>query len=63
MEGSTVPPDYPKTFHRQVAVFGQGAVTWGVTLPVEMTASINRLIKGHEGGDLVIMPDGEVVLN
>ena len=63
METSTVPIDYPKIFRRQVAAFGQGSVTWGVTLPVDMKSSINRLIKGRNGGDIVIMPDGEVILN
>jgi Skp family chaperone for outer membrane proteins len=63
METSTVPIDYPRVFHRQVAAFGRESVTWGVTLPAPMRSSINRLIKGREGGDLVIMPDGEVILN
>jgi predicted nucleic acid-binding Zn-ribbon protein len=63
METSTVPIDYPRIFHLQVAAFGRGSVTWGVTLPAQMRSSINRLIKGRDGGDLVIMPDGEVILN
>jgi len=63
METSTVPMDYPKIFHGQVAAFGKESVTWGVTLPAQITSSINRLIKGRDGGDLVIMPDGEVILN
>ena len=63
MEKSTVPIEYSAAFQRQVAAFGRSAVTWGVTLPVHTTAAINRLIKKQEGGDLVIMPDGEVVLN
>jgi len=63
METATVPIDYALAFERQVAAFGRSAMTWGVTLPDETTASINRLIKGQKGGDLVIMPDGEVTLN
>jgi len=63
METATVPREYAAAFQRQVAAFGPGTVTWGVTLPVQTTASINRLIKGENGGDLVIMPDGEVILN
>ncbi|MCP4625979.1 MAG: hypothetical protein GY850_21080 [bacterium] len=63
MESTTVPPDYMAAFQRQVAAFGRTTVTWGVTLPAQTAASINRLIKGQKGGDLVIMPDGEVVLN
>ena len=63
METSTVPIDYPKIFHRQVAAFGKESVIWGVTLPAQITSSIKRLIKGRDGGDLVIMPDGEVILN
>lgn len=63
MESATVPPDFMAAFQKQVAAFGRTTVTWGVTLPAQTAASINRLIKGHKGGDLVIMPDGEVVLN
>jgi len=63
METATVPGEYAAAFQQQVAAFGPGTVTWGVTLPVQTTASINRLIKGQNGGDLVIMPDGEVILN
>ena len=63
METTTVPANYVAGFSRQVAAFGRGNVTWGVTLPVQTAAAINRLIKDREGGDLVIMPDGEVILN
>jgi hypothetical protein len=63
METATVPAKYTASFSRQIAVFGRGRVTWGVTLPDQTAASINRLIKDREGGDLVIMPDGEVILN
>jgi uncharacterized protein YlxW (UPF0749 family) len=63
METATVPIEYAAAFQQQVAAFGRSAVAWGVTLPVQTTASINRLIKGQHGGDLVIMPDGEVILN
>ncbi len=63
METATVPPEYMAAFQQQVAAFGSNTVTWGVTLPVQTSASINRLITGQKGGDLVIMPDGEVVLN
>ena len=63
MQTATVPPDYMSAFQQQVAAFGRTTVTWGVTLPAQTAASINRLIKGQKGGDLVIMPDGEVILN
>lgn len=63
METATVPAKYTASFSRQVAAFGRDRVTWGVTLPDQTAASINRLIKDREGGDLVIMPDGEVILN
>jgi hypothetical protein len=63
METATVPANYVTVFHRQVAAFGQNTLTWGVTLPPPISASINHLIKDREGGDLVIMPDGEVILN
>jgi hypothetical protein len=63
METATVPAKYKASFSRQIAAFGRDSVTWGVTLPGQTAASINRLIKDREGGDLVIMPDGEVILN
>jgi hypothetical protein len=63
MESATVPAAFRGAFQQQVAAFGRSAVTWGVTLPAQTTAAINRLMKGKTGGDLVIMPDGEVVLN
>jgi len=63
METATVPIEYARAFDRQVAAFGRTTVTWGVTLPAQTTASINRLIRDQKGGDLVIMPDGEVILN
>ena len=63
MESSTVPREYAEAFRRSVAAFGRGAITWGVTLPGRTSASISRLIAGRDGGDLLIMPDGEVILN
>ncbi|MBT8368937.1 MAG: hypothetical protein KJP23_29950 [Deltaproteobacteria bacterium] len=63
METATVPIDFLAAFKRQVAAFGRTTLTWGVTLPAQTTASINRLIAGRDGGDLAIMPDGEVILN
>jgi hypothetical protein len=63
METATVPAVYTAAFGRQIAAFGRDRVTWGVTLPDQTTTSIDRLIKDREGGDLVIMPDGEVILN
>ena len=63
MEKATVPAEYVTGFSRQVAAFGRGKITWGVTLPDQTAAAINRLIKDRKGGDLVIMPDGEVILN
>jgi hypothetical protein len=63
METATVPADFVTGFSRQVAAFGRDKITWGVTLPNQTAVAINRLIKDREGGDLVIMPDGEVILN
>jgi len=63
METATVPIEYTTAFEQQVAAFGRKGVTWGVTLPAQTTASISRLTKGQNAGDLVIMPDGEVTLN
>ena len=63
METTTVPVNYVAGFSQQIAAFGRGNVTWGVTLPDQTAAAINRLIKNREGGDLVIMPNGEVIPN
>ena len=62
METSTVPARYTASFSRQVAAFGLGKVTWGVTLPEHTANAIKQLIQKPDGGDLVIMPSGEVVL-
>jgi len=63
MESSTVPHEYSEVFRHKVAAFGRGSITWGVTLPEQTSASVTRLIAGQDGGDLLIMPDGEVILN
>jgi hypothetical protein len=62
MQTATVPIEYSGVFQRQVAAFSRTTVTWGVTLPSQTTASINRLIQGRNGADLVITAAGEVVL-
>ncbi len=62
MDAGTVPAGYTASFSRQVAAFGQGRVTWGVTLPENTADAIARRIKNREGGDLIIMPSGEVRL-
>ncbi|MDJ0809926.1 MAG: hypothetical protein QNJ01_07480 [Desulfobacterales bacterium] len=62
MAASTVPASYTARFSRQVAAFGSGRVTWGVTLPENTAQAISRLIANREGGDLTIMPSGEVIL-
>jgi hypothetical protein len=62
MQTATVPVEYTAGFKQQVAVFGRSAVTWGVTLPSQTKAGINRIMEGRKGGDLVITADGEVVL-
>jgi len=63
METPTVPIDYAAVFQRQIAVFGRHTLTWGVTLPGRTTDSINLMVKGHKGGDLIITADGQVKLN
>ena len=63
METHTVPIDYKVVFQRQIAVFGQRTLTWGITLPGSTTDSINQMVKTRKGGDLIIMADGEVKLN
>jgi len=63
METPTVPIDYAAVFQRQIAVFGRRTLTWGVTLAGRTTDSINLMVKGRKGGDLIITADGEVKLN
>ena len=63
METPTVPIDYAAVFQRQIAAFGRRTLTWGVTLPGRTTDSINQMVRGRKGGDLIITADGEVKLN
>jgi hypothetical protein len=63
MEIPTVPTDYAVVFQRQIAAFGRRTLTWGVTLPGRTTDSINLMVRGRKGGDLIITADGEVTLN
>ena len=62
MEVLTVPISYVSEFQRQVAAFGRNKVTWGVTLPTQTISSINQQVGAGQGGELVIMDDGEVNL-
>ena len=63
METPTVPIDYIAVFQRQIAVFGRRTLTWGVTLPGRTTHTINQMVRGRKGGDLVITADGQVKFN
>jgi hypothetical protein len=60
METATVPVDFAAAFRRQIAAFGRSTVTWGVTLPFQTKVSINKYVRGRQGGDLVIAADGKV---
>ena len=62
METPTVPIDYAAVFQRQIAAFGRRTLTWGVTLPGRMTASINQMVRSPQGGHLVITANGQVKL-
>ena len=62
MEHATVPPRYLAAFERQVAAFGRSTVTWGVTLPAQTSADIQQIVNSGRGGELVIMPDGKVMI-
>ena len=62
METPTVPIDYAAVFQRQIAAFGRHTLTWGVTLPGRTTDSINLMVSGRKGGDLIITADGQVKL-
>lgn len=62
MEPATVPPQYSAAFKRQVAAFGRSTLTWGVTLPAQTTVAIQQIVNSRRGGELVIMPDGKVVI-
>ena len=63
METPTVPFEYAAIFQRQIAAFGRHTLTWGVTLPERTTDSVNLMVKGRNGGDLIITADGQVTLN
>ena len=63
MESSTVPHKYSEAFRKNVVAYKRSSITWGVTLPAQTSASVRRLIAGRNGGDLLIMPDGEVIIN
>jgi cell division septum initiation protein DivIVA len=63
METPTVPLDYAAVFQRQIAVGGRRRLTWGVTLPGRTTASINQIVRGRQGGHLIITADGRVKIN
>ena len=63
METPTVPIEYAAVFQRQIAAFGRRTLTWGVTLPGRTTDSINQIVRGRKGGDLIIAADGKVELN
>jgi hypothetical protein len=62
MEAPTVPIDYAAVFQRQIAAFGRHTLTWGVTLPGRTTDSINQMVSGRKGGDLIITAEGQVKL-
>jgi len=62
METPTVPIDYAAVFQRQIAAFGRRTLTWGVTLPGRMTASINQMVRDPKGGHLIITANGQVKL-
>jgi hypothetical protein len=62
METPTVPTDYVAVFQRQIAAFGRRTLTWGVTLPGRTTDTINLMVGGRKGGDLIIAADGQVKL-
>ena len=63
METPTVPIDYAAVFRRQIALGGRRRLTWGVTLPGRTTASINQMVRGRQGGHLIITADGQVKIN
>ncbi len=62
MESRTVPPDYGKVLSRAVVAFGRESVTWGVTLPTEISLSLSKQMKNHRGGELIINQKGSVAL-
>ncbi len=60
MHPLTVPRGYLNAIRKTATVFDTERVTWGTTLPVPTQMQIKRLIAQHDGGDLVIQPEGEV---
>ena len=57
MEQSTVPSPVLNAF-RRLGSMPPKAVKWGVTLPADMSQSLNNYLREHSGGHLVIHSDG-----
>ena len=62
MHAHTVPQEYLGAMRKAATVFDAARVTWGVTLPNNTRATVDRLMAQHEGGDLVIQSDGTVTI-
>ena len=62
MSAVTVPAHYLHSLKNAADGPGQSSVVWGVQLPVVTRAAITSLIKGQQGGALVIQSDGQVIL-
>ena len=60
MHTHTVPRGYLNAMRKTATVFDMERVTWGTTLPAPTQNQIKRLMTQHDGGDLVIQPEGKV---
>jgi hypothetical protein len=62
MTAATVPLRYIRAFQTAAGAGSLEGVIWGVQLPANMEQEIHTLMGRSAGGELVIQPDGEVVL-
>jgi hypothetical protein len=58
MEAGTVPRSVIQALDRAGA--DSATVSWGVTLPGDIKAQLDELLGTHQGGSLIITPDGDI---
>ena len=60
MAPATVSAPIVAAFSDTAEVSGAAPVTWGVTLPPDMSRQLKRLLREHDGGTLLIHANGSV---
>lgn len=58
MDETTVPANVIDAYHRSGG--GTASVKWGVTLPASMSQELDRFLREHRGGALIIGADGRL---